>query len=146
MIGSHRVDPVPQAGAEADQADPVPQQRAELADRLRGDPAPPGAGPRAAAAPGWPRRPLSFFTPLRGDRLAPQRVHQVRLEAVVLQQADQPAQPNAASNATGVPGGRSPISRSIGSEPFTTFLFSCTWPSPATTATWERLRCTSMPT
>ena len=38
MIGGHRVDPVAQAGAEADQADPVPQQRAELADLRRGDP------------------------------------------------------------------------------------------------------------
>jgi hypothetical protein len=62
-------------------------------------------------------------------------VHQVRLEAVVLEQPGQLAQPNAASNATGVPAGRSPISRSIGSEPFTTFLLSCTVPSSVTTAT-----------
>jgi hypothetical protein len=48
--------------------------------------------------------------------------------------------------ATGVPDGRSPISRKIGSVPFTVFLFSCTVPSSVTTATWERLRCTSMPT
>jgi hypothetical protein len=46
----------------------------------------------------------------------------------------------------GVPVGRSPISRSIGSDPFTTFLLTCTFPSSVTTATWERLRCTSMPT
>jgi hypothetical protein len=55
-------------------------------------------------------------------------------------------QPYAASNATGVPAGRSPISRSIGSEPLTTFLLSSTVPSSVTTATWERLRCTSIPT
>ena len=42
-------------------------------------------------------------------------MHQVRVEAVVLQQAGSQPQPNAASNATGVPDGRSPISRSIGS-------------------------------
>jgi hypothetical protein len=53
--------------------------------------APRAAGPRAAAAPGSRRRPLSFFTPRGGDRLAPQRVHQVRVEAVVLQQIGQPA-------------------------------------------------------
>ena len=46
--------------------------------------------------------------------------------------------PNATSNATGVPAGRLPISRSIGSEPFTTFRFSCTFPSPAITAPWHR--------
>jgi len=38
VVGGDRVDPVPQLGAEPDQADPVPYQRAELADRLRGDP------------------------------------------------------------------------------------------------------------
>jgi hypothetical protein len=32
------VDPVPQLGAQPDQADPVPQQRAELADLRRRDP------------------------------------------------------------------------------------------------------------
>jgi hypothetical protein len=61
-------------------------------------------------------------------------VHQVRLEAVVLQQVGQ-LQPNAASNATGVPAGRFPISRRMGSVPFTVFLFSCTVPSSVTTAT-----------
>ena len=38
MVGGDRVDPVAQLGAEADQADPVPQQRAELADLRRRDP------------------------------------------------------------------------------------------------------------
>jgi len=32
------VDPVAQLGAQPDQAGPVPQQGAELADRLRSDP------------------------------------------------------------------------------------------------------------
>ncbi len=35
----------------------------------------------------------SVLQPGRGDRLAPQRVHQVRVEAVILQQPDQPAPP-----------------------------------------------------
>jgi hypothetical protein len=55
-------------------------------------------------------------------------------------------QPNAAPDATGVPDGRSPINRRIGAVPFTVFLFSCTAPPSVTTATWDRLRCTSMPT
>jgi hypothetical protein len=38
MVGGHCVDPVPRLGGEPDQADPVPQQRAELADLRRGDP------------------------------------------------------------------------------------------------------------
>jgi hypothetical protein len=45
-----------------------------------------------------------------------------------------------------VPAGSPPISRSIGAEPFTTFRFSCTFPSSVTTATWDRSRCTSIPT
>ena len=38
VVGGDRVDPVAQLGAQPDQADPVPQQRAELADLRRGDP------------------------------------------------------------------------------------------------------------
>jgi hypothetical protein len=51
---------------------------------------PRAAGRRPAAAPRWPRRPC-LLQPGRGDRLAPRRVHQVRVEAVVLQQVGQPA-------------------------------------------------------
>ena len=146
VVGGDRVDPVALLSAEPDQADPVPQQRAELPHRRRGDPrlgqqvraqqlrqdrrAGPcrsSAAPRrwpctAAGAPGAPR-----------SRSPP---------------ADRPASPSRTRPriATGVPEGRSPISRRIGSEPLTTFLFSCTCPSSVTTATWDRLRCTSMPT
>ncbi len=38
MVGGDRVDPVALLGAEADQAGPVPQQRAELPHLRRGDP------------------------------------------------------------------------------------------------------------
>jgi hypothetical protein len=38
VAGGHRVDPVALLGAEADQAGPVPQQRAELAHLSRRDP------------------------------------------------------------------------------------------------------------
>jgi hypothetical protein len=66
VIGGHRMDPVLQLGAEPDQADPVPQQRAQLAHLRRGDPrlgqqAGPqqlrqdrSAGPCRSSA--WPRR------------------------------------------------------------------------------------------
>jgi len=40
VVGGDRVDPVALLGADADQAGPVPQQRAELAHRRRGDPGP----------------------------------------------------------------------------------------------------------
>jgi hypothetical protein len=40
VVSGNRVDPVPQLRAEPDQAGPVPQQRAELADLRRGDPRP----------------------------------------------------------------------------------------------------------
>jgi len=144
MAGGHRVDPVAQLGAEPGQTGPVAQQRAELPHRRRGDPR---LGQQVRAQQ------------LRQDR----RVHLVfsRAEAIALHRSgctmcgpdpqssrssiSQP-QPQAASNATGVPAGRSPISLSIGSEPFTTFRLSWTFPSSATTATWDRLRCTSIPT
>jgi hypothetical protein len=67
-------------------------------------------------------------------------VYQMRVQAPVLEQLHEPAQPNAASDATGFPAGRWPISRSIGSDPLTTFLLSSTVPFSVTTATWERLR------
>ena len=38
VIGGHRVDPVAQLSAQPDQAGPVPQHRAELADLWRGNP------------------------------------------------------------------------------------------------------------
>ena len=38
VVGGDRMDPVAQLGADPDQADPVPQQRAELADLRRRDP------------------------------------------------------------------------------------------------------------
>jgi hypothetical protein len=54
--------------------------------------------------------------------------------------------PNAASNAAGVPGGSPPITSKIGSTPFGTLRLTSTSPMASMTATWERLRCTSIPT
>jgi hypothetical protein len=56
-------------------------------------------------------------------------MHQVRLEPVVVQQFDQPPQPNAASNATGVPIGSSPTTFSTVSTPFGTFLLTSASPA-----------------
>jgi hypothetical protein len=44
-------------------------------------------------------------------------MHQMRVVPVVLQQLDQPPQPNAASNATGVPIGTFLITFKIGATP-----------------------------
>ena len=62
VVGGDRVDPVAQLGAPAGQADPVPQQRAELADLRRGDRALRAAGPPSAAAPKMAASTLSFFS------------------------------------------------------------------------------------
>jgi hypothetical protein len=90
VVGGDRVDPVGQLGAEADQAGPVPQQRAELADPRRGDPR---LGQQVCAQQLRQDRgvDLVVLQPRGGDRLAPQRVHQVRIEAVVFRQIGQPA-------------------------------------------------------
>jgi hypothetical protein len=42
--------------------------------------------------------------------------------------------------------GKPPITLRIGSVPLGTFRFASTSPDSLTTATWERLRCTSIPT
>jgi len=52
---------------------------------------------------------LSFFTLAEAIALAPQRMHHVQAEAVILRQVHQPPHPYAASNAAGVPGGSPPI-------------------------------------
>ncbi len=54
--------------------------------------------------------------------------------------------PNAASNAAGVPGGKLPITFRIGSTPLGTLRLAITLPLASMTATWDRLRCTSIPT
>jgi hypothetical protein len=45
-----------------------------------------------------------------------------------------------------VPGGKPPITFKIGSTPLGTFRLVSTFPDWPATATWERLRCTSIPT
>jgi hypothetical protein len=64
-----------------------------------------------------------------------QRVDQVRLEAAGLQQLHQPPQPNAASNAAGVTGGRPPVTDKIGVTPLGTLRLASTSPPSLTTAT-----------
>jgi hypothetical protein len=81
------VDPVTLLGAEPDQAGAVPQQRAELPHLRRGDPRL-REQVRAQQLGQGRGVDLIVLQPRRGDGLAPQRVHQVRVEAVVLQQLD----------------------------------------------------------
>jgi hypothetical protein len=89
-VGDHRVDPVLQQGAQPDQPGPVPQQRAQLPDRQRRNPRL-REQVRAQQLRQGRGIDLVVLQPRRRDCLAPQRVHQVRVEAVVLQQLDQPA-------------------------------------------------------
>jgi hypothetical protein len=139
------VDPVLQPRAQPDQPCPVPQQRPQLTDRQRRDSRLRIRSARSnwvqVAAPA-----LVVFSRAEAMALHRSGRTKVRLEAVVLEQVGQPALADAVSNATGVPDGRSPISRKIGAVPFTVFAFSCTLASSVTTAIWERLRCTSRPT
>jgi len=90
VVGGDRVDPVTLLGAEPDQAGPVPQQPAQLTHVRRGDPR---LRQQVRAQQLRQDRGVDFVVlqPRRSDGLAPQRVHQERLEAVVLQQTDQPA-------------------------------------------------------
>jgi hypothetical protein len=90
VAGGDRVDPVALLGADPDQARPVPQQRPELAHPRRGYPRL-GQQVRAQQLRQDRGVDLVVLQPRRGDRLAPQRVHHVRLEAVVLQELGQPA-------------------------------------------------------
>ncbi len=89
VVGQDRVDPVAQQRPQPHQLRPVPQQRPQLAHRRRGD-------PRLRQQVGAQqlrqdrRVDLVVLQPRRGDRLALQRVHQVRVEPVVLQQLHQP--------------------------------------------------------
>jgi hypothetical protein len=89
VIGQDCVDPVAQQCPEPDQLRPVPQHRPQLADGGRGD-------PRLRQQVGAQQLrqgrgvDLVVLQPRRGDGLAPQRMDQVRLEAVVLQQLHQP--------------------------------------------------------
>jgi hypothetical protein len=80
---------------------------------------------------------LVVLQPRRGDRLALQRMHHVRLEAVGLQQLQQPPQPNAASYAAGVPAGSFPITDKIGLTPLGTLRLARTSPPSLITATWN---------
>jgi hypothetical protein len=89
VVGQDGVDPVAQQSAQPHQLRPVPQQRPQLAHRRRGDPR--LRQQVGAQQLGQDRRiDLVVLQPGRGDRLALQRVHQMWVEAVVLQQLHQP--------------------------------------------------------
>jgi hypothetical protein len=84
VVGHDGLDPVAQQGPHPDRVHSVAQQRAQLAHRRRGDPR--LLQQVRAQQLGQNRRiDLVVFQPRRGDRLAPRRVHQVRIEPIVLQ-------------------------------------------------------------
>jgi hypothetical protein len=111
----------------------------------------PPRGPSQAGAPArsnWAKiaaPALVVLQPGRGDRLAPRRVHQVRGEPIGLQQFHQPA--GAVSGLERGRGARRQAADHLQDRlhPLGTFRFARTCPPWPITATWERLRCTSIP-
>jgi len=89
VVGQDGVDPVTQQRAQPHQLRPVAQQRPQLPHRQRGDPC---LWQQVRAQQLGEDRRVDFVVlqPGRGDRLALQRMHQVRVEAVVLQHLHQP--------------------------------------------------------
>ena len=89
VISQDRADPVPQQRPQPHQLRPVPQQRPQLPHRRRRDPR---LRQQVRTQQLREDRGVDFVVlqPGRGDRLALQRMHQVRVEAVVLEQPDQP--------------------------------------------------------
>ena len=89
VVGQHGVDPVPQQRPQPHQLGAVPQQRPQLPHRRRRDPR---LRQQVRAQQLCQDRGIDLVVlqPGRGDRLALQRVHQVRVEAVVLEQLQQP--------------------------------------------------------
>lgn len=83
---------------------------------------------------------LSFFN--LADAIALHRVGCTRCGSKPYPSSSSTSQPQpyAASNATGVPAGRSPITPSTVPTPLGTFRFASVRPAPSTTATCERLR------
>ena len=146
VVRGDRVDPVALLGAEADQAGPVPQQRAELPHWLRGDPCfweqvraeqlrqDRRAGPcRSSAAP---RRSPCTATGAPGAGRTRNPPAAPPASWCRSRPRTRPVLPAASR--------RSPFK--IGSVPLGTFRLASTSPPVSTTATWDRLRCTSIPT
>jgi hypothetical protein len=89
VVGQDGVDPVAQQRPQPHQLRTVAQRRPQLAHRRRGYPRL-RQQVRAQQLRQDRRIDLVVLQPGRGDRLALQRVHQVRVEAIVLQQLHQP--------------------------------------------------------
>jgi hypothetical protein len=139
------VDPVAQQGPQPHQLGPVAQQRPQLPDRGRRDPRL-RQQVRAQQLPQDCRIHLVVLQPGRGDRLAPQRVHQVRVKPVILQQLHQP--PRAERGLERRRRARRQPADHLQDRlhPLGTLRLASTSPTASMTATWERLRCTSIPT
>jgi hypothetical protein len=117
------------------------------------DPWSPGARsrPRATArpvavGPGWPHPPCRSCS--RAEAMALPRLGWTRCgssSSSSNSSTSQP-QPSAASKATGVPGGNAPRIGASWAGSLARVRLRCWVPAASPMATWERLRCTSMPT
>jgi hypothetical protein len=89
---------------------------------------------------------LSFLQPGRGDCLAAAGMDQVRLQLQFLEQIDQP--PPAVGGLEGDRGAwrERPRTGTSLAGSLARLRLCCWLPASSTMATWERLRCTSIPT
>ncbi len=146
VVGQDRVDPVAQQGPQPDQLRPVPQHAPAAGAPPAARSTPPAAGRRAAAAPGWRRRPCrSSAAPRRSPCTAAgapcaARSRSPRAAPAATPSRTRPRTPPACPPAAP----RSPTGSA--STPLGTLRLARTSPPSSITATWERLRWTSIPT
>jgi hypothetical protein len=123
----------------------VAQQRPQIAGGLRRDP---GLGQQISAQQLRQRGrvDLVVLQPGRGDRLAAAGMDQMRFQLELLEQVDQPAPAVGGLEGDRVPGASAPrIGTSLAGS-LGRLRLRCWAPVSSTTAIWERLRSTSIPT
>jgi hypothetical protein len=143
MIGEDRVDPVLRRGPQPHQHHPVAQQPPQLPHLARGDPRLGQQIGTQQLRQGTASTRSSFS---RADAIALHRDGCARCGASSQSSSSSSSHhPYAASKATGVPAGSSSSSPTSSGEPFGTLRLNRSLPSGSSTATRDRLRCTSIP-
>ena len=115
--------------------------RAERVDGVTASRAEPGL----FEGPVWIKDAL-YFSDFSFAKGFPSRVRKLAADGKVGTAIEDSGSNGLAVDAAGVPGGSPPITFTIGSTPFGTLRLTSTSPLASMTASWERLRCTSIPT